>query len=177
MELLVRTAGASPNVAGALRDVIHRIDPDLPVDRVEPMTDIVRASLSDRELEFSLLASFAVVAVVLAAAGIYGVMTYTIAQRAQEFGIRLALGAAPKDIVWLVTAQGLRLTAAGTLIGLAGAWIGSQMLEELLYGVGPTNPIILASAAALLVLTALMACVVPTLRALRVDPLTSLRFQ
>ena len=177
MELLVRTAGASPNVAGALRDVIHRMDPDLPVDRVEPMTDIVRTSLSDRELEFSLLASFAVVAVVLAAAGIYGVMTYTIAQRAQEFGIRLALGAAPKDIVWLVTAQGLRLTAAGTLIGLAGAWIGSQMLEELLYGVGPTNPIILASAAALLVLTALMACVVPTLRALRVDPLTSLRFQ
>ncbi len=177
MELVIRTAAADPGVAGAIRDVIHRMDPDLPVDRIEPMSDIVRASLSDRELEFAILAAFAVIAVVLAAAGIYGVMTYTIAQRAQEFGIRLALGASPTNIVRLVSAEGLRLTAAGTLIGLAGAWIGSQTLDDLLYGVTPSSPLILSSAAVLLAFTALLACVVPTLRAVRVDPLASLRSQ
>jgi len=177
MELVVRTADSNPRIASALRDVIHRMDPDLPVDSVAPMTEIVRASLSDRELEFSILAAFALIAVVLAATGIYGVMTYTISQRAQEFGIRLALGASPGNIVRLVGAEGVRLTAVGTIVGLAGAWAASQVLEELLYGVGPSNPIILASAAALLALTALVACVVPSLRALRVDPLTSLRSQ
>ncbi len=177
MELVVRTATTNPGAASTLRDVIRRMDPDLPVDRVEPMSDIVRASLSDRELEFAILAAFAVIAVVLAAAGIYGVMTYTIAQRAQEFGIRLALGASPKDIVQLVSAEGMRLTAAGTLVGLAGAWLGSRTLDELLYGVAPSNPVIFSSAAALLALTALMACIVPALRAARVDPLTSLRSQ
>jgi putative ABC transport system permease protein len=177
MEIVVRTAATDASAARALREVIHRIDPDLPVDSIRPMTDIVRASLFNRELELALLASFAVIAVVLAAAGIYGVMTYTIAQRCQEFGIRLALGASPMDIVHLVSAEGIRLTAAGTVVGLAGAWAGSRILTDLLYGVGPTNPIILASAAALLAFTALIACVVPTLRALRVDPLTSLRSQ
>jgi putative ABC transport system permease protein len=175
MELVVRTAPTNPSVAGAIRDVIHRLDPDLPVDSIEPMTEIVRASLSDRELEFAILAAFAFIAVVLAATGIYGVMTYTISQRAQEFGIRLALGASPKNIVQLVSTEGLRLTAAGTVVGLAGAWAGSQMLDELLFGIRPSNPIILASAAALLAFTALAACVVPGLRAVRVDPLTSLR--
>ena len=177
MELVVRTAATDPSVASAIRDVIHRLDRDLPVDSIEPMTEIVRASLSDRELEFAILAAFALIAVVLAATGIYGVMTYTITQRAQEFGIRLALRASPKNIVQLVSAEGLRLTAAGTLVGLAGAWAWSQMLDELLFGIGPSNPIILASAAALLAFTALAACVVPSLRAVRVDPLTSLRSQ
>jgi putative ABC transport system permease protein len=157
--------------------VIHRMDPDLPADSIKPMTEIVRASLSDRELEFAVLGTFALIAVVLAATGIYGVMTYTISQRAQEFGIRLALGASPKNIVQLVSAEGLRLTAAGTVVGLAGAWAGSQMLGGLLFGIGPSNPVVLASAAALLAFTALAACVGPGLRAVRVDPLTSLRSQ
>ena len=177
MELVIRTAATNPTVAMAVRNAIHGMDPDLPVDSIEPMTAIVRESLFDRELEFVLLAAFAVIAVVLAAAGIYGVMTYTIAQRAQEFGIRLALGASPGNIVRLVSAEGIQLTAAGTLIGLVGAWAASQMLEELLYGIAPSDPIILVGAAAFLALTALSACVVPTLRAVRVDPLTSLRSQ
>jgi len=177
MELVIRTAATDPSVATAIRDVIHRMDPDLPVDAITPMTEIVRASLSDRELEFAVLGTFALIAVVLATTGIYGVMTYTISQRAQEFGIRLALGASPRNIVQLVSAEGLRLTLAGTLVGLAGAWAGSQMLGGLLFGIGPSNPVILASAAALLAFTALAACVVPGLRAVRVDPLTSLRSQ
>jgi putative ABC transport system permease protein len=177
MELVVRVAATDPSVASAIRDVIHRMDPDLPADSIQPMTDIVRASLSDRELEFAILAAFALIAVVLATSGIYGVMTYTISQRVQEFGIRLALGASPKNIIQLVSAEGLRLTAAGTLVGLAAAWGGSQMLDELLFGIRPSDPIILASAAALLAFTALAACVVPGLRAVRVDPLTSLRSQ
>ncbi len=177
MELLVRTAATNLSVASAIREAIHRMDPDLPVDSIEPMTEIVRASLSDRELEFAILAAFALIAVVLAATGIYGVMTYTISQRAQEFGIRLALGASPKNIVQLVSAEGLRLTGAGTFVGLAGAWVGSQMLDELLFGIDPSNPVILGSAAALLAFTALAACIMPGLRAMRVDPLTFVRSQ
>jgi len=177
MELVVRTAVADPSVANAIRDVVRRIDADLPADSIRPMTEIVRSSLSDRELEFAILAAFALIAVVLAATGIYGVMSYTINQRAQEFGIRLALGASAANIVQLVSAEGLRLTAAGTLVGVAGAWAGSHVLDELLFGIGPTNPIVLGGAAALLALTALAACIVPGLRALRVDPLTSLRSQ
>jgi putative ABC transport system permease protein len=141
------------------------------------MTDLVRASLLDRELELGLLGIFALVAVALAAAGIYGVMSYTIAQRHQEFGIRLALGASSKDIVHLVGAEGARLTAAGTSIGLAGALGGGRVLQGLLYGVEATNANVLVAAAALLIVVAAAACVVPTVRALRADPLTSLRAQ
>jgi putative ABC transport system permease protein len=177
MELVVRTAADNPGVVSAVRSTISRIDPDLPVDSIPRMTDLVRSSLLDHELEFALLGSFAVVAVVLAAAGIYGVMTYTMAQRAQEFGIRLALGASSRDIVRLVTIEGIRLTATGTLVGIGAAWVGARMLGELLYGVAPADPTVFACAATLLAVTALSACVVPTLKALRVDPLTSLRSQ
>jgi putative ABC transport system permease protein len=177
MELVVRTAADNAGIVSAVRSTISRIDPDLPVDSIQPMTDFVRSSLFNRELEFGLLGAFAVVAVVLAAAGIYGVMTYTMAQRAQEFGIRLALGASSKDIVRLVTVDGIRLTATGTLVGTGAAWVGARMLGDLLYGVAPADPTVFVSAATLLALTALFACVAPTLRALRVDPLTSLRSQ
>jgi putative ABC transport system permease protein len=177
MELVVRTAADNPGVVSAVRSTISRIDPDLPVDSIQPMTDLVRSSLLDHELEFALLGAFAAVAVVLAAAGIYGVMTYTMAHRAQEFGIRLALGASSKDIVRLVTVQALRLTGAGTLIGIGAAWVGARTLRDLLYDVAPTDPTVFACAATLLGVSALVACVAPTLRALRADPLTSLRSQ
>jgi putative ABC transport system permease protein len=174
MELVVRSAGG-PAVTNAVRETIHRLDPDLPVDSIRPLSDIVRASLFNQELEFGLLSMFALLAVALAAAGIYGVMTYAIAQRVQEFGIRVALGATGTDILRLVAGYGARLTAMGLGLGLAGAWVGSSVLADLLYGVHPTDPIIFGSTAILLALIALAACVMPARRALRVDPITALR--
>ena len=175
MELVVRSAGGPAAVTNAVREAIRRLDPDLPVDSIRPLSDIVRTSLFNQELELGLLGTFALLAVALAAAGIYGVMTYAIAQRVQEFGIRLALGATGTDIIRLVAGYGARLTAIGLAVGLAGAWAGSSVLADLLYGVRPTDPIVFGSTAALLALIALAACVVPALRALRVDPITALR--
>ena len=175
MELVVRSAGGTVAVTNAMRETIRRLDPDLPVDSIRPLSDLVRASLFNQEMELGLLGAFALLAVALAAAGIYGVMTYAIAQRVQEFGIRLALGATGMDIVRLVAGYGLRLTGAGIALGIAGAWLGSSVLTDLLYGVTPTDPAVLASTSALLAVIALAACVVPARRALRVDPSTALR--
>lgn len=160
-----------------MREVIRRLDPDLPVDDIRPMTVIVRASLFDQMLELGVLGLFALFAVVLAAAGIYGVMTYAIAQRQQEFGIRIALGASSRDIVRLVGLEGARLTAVGTSLGVGLAWAASRVLRDLLFGVGPTEPLIFTAAAALLGLIAMAACVVPTIRAVLVNPLATLRSQ
>ena len=170
-----RSAGGPAAVTNAVRETIRRLDPDLPVDSIRPLNDIVQRSLFNQKLELGLLGTFALLAVALAAAGIYGVMTYAIAQRVQEFGIRLALGATGADIVRLVAGYGARLTAIGLAFGLAGAWVGSSVLADLLYGVRPTDPIVFGSTAAVLALVALAACLVPTLRALRVDPITALR--
>jgi putative ABC transport system permease protein len=175
MELVVRSAGGPAAVTNAVRETIRRLDPDLPVDSIRPLNDIVQTSLFNQKLELGLLGTFALLAVALAAAGIYGVMTYAIAQRVQEFGIRIALGATGSDIVRLVAGYGARLTAIGLAFGVAGAWVGSSVLADLLYGVRPTDPIVFGSTAAVLALVALAACLVPTLRALRVDPITALR--
>ena len=173
----LRARGLATLVVGLELDDSERYDIELLASRLASITDWMMEYSSVSHLPVGYFGAGTGAAVVLAAAGIYGVMTYTISQRAQEFGIRLALGASAKDIVQLVSAEGLRLTAIGTFVGLAGAWAASQLLAELLYDVAPTNPIILASAAGLLALTAIVACVLPTLRAVRVDPLTSLRSQ
>jgi ABC-type antimicrobial peptide transport system permease subunit len=175
MELVVRSAGAPAAIIPALRDTIRHLDPDLPVNSVKPMSDIVRTSLLDRQVEFALLGAFAVFALLLAAAGIYGVMSYAIGQRIQEFGIRLALGATSYDIIRLVGGYGARLAVAGFAIGLLGAAIAGRLLRDLLFGVGPTDPRILGGAVVLLGAVAIAACVVPARRALRVDPINALR--
>jgi ABC-type antimicrobial peptide transport system permease subunit len=139
------------------------------------MSEIVVSSLFDEQLELGLLAIFAAMAVGLAAAGIYGVMAYGIAQRTHEFGIRLALGATAADIVRLVAGHGLRLTAAGIGIGLVGAWLLSSALSTEVYGLGARDPIVYGATALLLSIIALAACIVPARRALRISPLTALR--
>ncbi|MEP6914439.1 MAG: ABC transporter permease [Acidobacteriota bacterium] len=175
MVIVVRSAGAPGLVTAGIRGVLSRLEPDLPLDGLEPMTEVVRSSLLDEELESGLLGAFALCAVALAAAGIYGVMAYAISQRLQEFGIRLALGATGRDIVRLVAGYGLRLAAAGITIGLAGAWLASSALAGLLYGVRATDPLVFSGTAALLAAIALIACLVPTRRALRVSPIAALR--
>ena len=177
MQLVVRAASSPAAIAGAVRDAMQRIDADLPVTELKPMTTFLSGALGDTEVALSLLGSFALMAIALAAAGIYGVMAYAVAQRRMEFGIRLALGAAPRDLVRLVGLHSLRLTAAGIALGLVGAWLTSSLLGDLVVGVAATDPRIFAATAAVLALIALAACVVPALRATRVNPNEALRAQ
>jgi putative ABC transport system permease protein len=177
MQLVVRSASSPAAIAAGVRDAMQRIDADLPVTELKPMTAFLSGALGDTEVALSLMGSFALMAIGLAAAGLYGVMAYAVAQRRLEFGIRLALGASPRDLVRLVGTQSLRLTGAGIALGLIGAWLTSSLLGDLVVGVGATDPRVFASTAVLLACIALAACVVPALRATRVDPNEALRAQ
>jgi putative ABC transport system permease protein len=177
MQLVIRSASNPAAIAGGVREAIKRLDPDLPTTELKPLTDFVQGSLMDTEIAMSLLGSFALLAILLAAAGVYGVMAYAVAQRTTEFGIRVALGAAPRDLVRLVGRQAMTLTAAGVVIGLVGARIASAALTDMVYGVRPSDPMVYLSTAGVLAAVALSACVVPALRALRVDPIVALKVQ
>jgi len=177
MQLVVRSASSPAAIAGAVREAMRRLDPDLPATELKPLSDLVQSSLMDTEIAMSLLGSFALLAILLAAAGVYGVMAYAVAQRTTEFGIRVALGAAPRDLVRLVGRQGLALTAAGVAIGLVAARLASAALTEMVYGVRPSDPIVYVTTAGILAVIALGACIVPALRALRVDPIVALKAQ
>jgi putative ABC transport system permease protein len=177
MQLVVRAVSSPGAIAGGVREAMHRIDPDLPVGELEPLASFLSGALGDTEVALSLLGSFAAMAIALAAAGIYGVMAYAVAQRRLEFGIRLALGAAPRDLVRLVATHSLRLTAVGIVLGLTGARLTASLLGDLVHGVAPTDPRVFAVTAALLGLIALSASLVPALRATRIDPNDALRTQ
>jgi len=175
MQIVARAAGSPSAVAAGVRAAMQRVDPDLPVAELRPMSYFVSSALGDTEVALSLLGSFALMALALSAAGIYGVMAYAVAQRRTEFGIRLALGASPRDLVRLVGLHSLRLTAIGIALGVAGAWLTSSLLGDLVQGVRATDPRVFAGTAAVLALVAMAACVVPALRATRVDPNDALR--
>jgi putative ABC transport system permease protein len=175
MVLVIRSEGAPASIADAVRRALRHLDPDLPADQLRPLDEIVRASTFDEQLEFSLLAAFAALALLLAAAGVYGVMSYAVSQRFQEFGIRLALGASRADILRLVARQGVTLTLMGLVLGLLGARVAASALTSLLVGVGAGDPVVFAGTTALLAAIALAACVIPARRALHVSAVTALR--
>jgi predicted permease len=176
MQLVVRSTGTPASVAGAVRDAMGRLDPDLPATELRPLTEFVSGSLANTEIVLSLLGTFALMAIALAAAGIYGVMAYAVAQRKVEFGIRLALGASRRDLLTLIGRQGLRLTGIGIVAGVGGAWLMSSVLRDMIYGVRPTDPLVYISTAVVLAAIALAACAVPALRAMSVDPIVTLRY-
>jgi predicted permease len=175
MQLVVRAASAPSAVAGGVRAAMRQIDPDLPVADLKTMTSFVSGALGDTEVALSLLGSFALMALALAAAGIYGVMAYAVSQRRVEFGIRIALGASRADMVRLVASHGARVTAAGIAIGVAGAMMTTTMLGDLIVGVRARDPRVLAGTAALLAAVAMAACLAPALRAMRANPNDALR--
>ena len=143
--------------------------------RVATMDQVISTSVAERRLALLLFAAFAAVAAMLAAAGIYGVLAGSVTERTREIGVRSALGASPGDILSLVLLQGARLAGAGLLVGIAGALGLGRFLESLLFGVTPADPLTLGGVALLLALVALVACLAPAMRALRVDPMTALR--
>jgi putative ABC transport system permease protein len=141
------------------------------------MDQLLADSLSRSRFTMLLLGIFAAVALVLASVGIYGLIAYSVTQRTQELGIRIALGAQPRDVLRLVLGQGTRLTLLGIALGVLAALAFSRLLVTLLFGVSATDPLTFAGVAALLALVALMACVIPARRATRVDPMVALRYE
>ncbi|HEY1583845.1 MAG TPA: ABC transporter permease [Chthoniobacterales bacterium] len=174
--LVVRTDTAKPSaVTSSIRDVLGQLDPGVPLTRVKMFDDYVARSLARPRFNAFLLSLFAGIALLLTAIGIYGVMAYSVAQRRQEIGIRMALGAQKGDVLRLVVGGGMRLTALGVIIGMAAAFALTRLLGNLLYGVGSFDGFTLGAVAVLLSLIALLACWLPAHRAAGVSPLSALR--
>jgi putative ABC transport system permease protein len=175
MSLVVRARGAAATLAPAVRQAVWSVDRNQPIVRVATMDDLMAASAADRRFALILFEAFALAALVLAAAGMYGVLAGSVAERTREIGVRSALGASRRNILSLVFRQGLMLTALGVAIGWAGAAATTQAIVALLFGVSRLDPVTYLGVSALLLSVALLACLVPAWRALRVDPATTLR--
>ena len=175
MSLTLKTAGDPASLSGQVRAAVQGIDPELPVARMRTMDEWMSRSLQSRRASMTLLATFGAVALLMAAIGIYGVLAFGVTQRVREFGIRQALGADRASILRLVVGQGVRTAGAGILAGVAGALVLTRFMQSLVFGVSPTDPLVIAGAAGLLVAVAMVASYIPARRATRVDPMVALR--
>ena len=173
--IYLRTAGDPGTLGDAIRPEVEAVDPNVPVYAVRTMEDVIARSMAERRFALQILGFFAGVALLLAAIGIYGVMAYTFSQRRHEIGIRMALGAQPRDIVRMALSEGMTLVAVGLGSGLVGALILTRFLRSMLYAVSPNDPLTFVALPALLASVALLACLVPARRATQVDPLVALR--
>jgi predicted permease len=177
LDLAVRYRGSTEVVADALRRAVWNIDPDLPIGTMQTMDQRMSRSLATPRFYSALFASFAILAFLLAASGIYASMAYVVRQRRRELGIRLALGGAPANLVWMVLGRGTLQTAVGLTLGLAGAYALSRLLSGFVFGISTSDPLTFVSASLVLGAVALLACVVPARKAAGADPLEVLRTQ
>ncbi len=177
MGLAVRATGSPEALLASVRGIVAEFDPDLPVFGVRSMDQVVAESLGTRRLTLALTGGFALLALALAGIGVYGVMSYVVASRTQEIGVRMALGAQAGDVLRLVLGQGMRLAALGITLGTLGALWLARLIAGLLYAVKPGDPVTFAGVAVLLGVIALLACYIPARRATRVDPLAALRYE
>jgi predicted permease len=175
--LVVHAAGDPRFLLHAIPDEVQALDGSLVVTDLETMQQYMEEPLFPSNTAASLLGAFGLLALALSATGLYGVMSYTVSQRTHEIGIRLALGAKPRDVLRLVVGQGMSLVLIGVIIGLAGALALTQLLSSLLYGIKPTDPTTFVAVAIVLVIVALAACYIPARRAMRVDPMVALRHE
>jgi putative ABC transport system permease protein len=175
MGAVVRTDRGAGAVASAVKAAVAQVDPDLPIGDVKTMEQIIEDSTGEPRFRSFLIASFAGLALLLAAVGVYGLISFTVTQRVPEIGVRLALGASPRQVFTQVIGHGLRLAAVGVALGLATAAAATTMVRGLLFNTSATDPVVYASLAALLLAMAGLACYVPARRAMRVDPMTALR--
>ncbi|MCA1586163.1 MAG: ABC transporter permease [Acidobacteria bacterium] len=175
MFLVVRTASEPLGLASPVRQQIAAIDPDQPVANIQTMSTRVAASVAQPRLQMSVLAAFAAMAALLAAMGIYGVMSFAVTQRQREIGIRLALGAARREVVALLLRQGFAMVAVGVALGLIAALLLTRVLRTLLFGVSTTDPAVFFSIVVVLSLSAWLATYLPARRAARLEPLVTLR--
>jgi putative ABC transport system permease protein len=175
MTIAVKSPIEPAALVPSARRALARIDPDQPVSKIRTMEEVVAESMGGRRFPMVLLTLFSAVALVLAAVGVYGVVSHLVAQRTREMGIRIALGAQRRELVRLVVAASMRPVALGLAAGLAGALLAARLLTTLLYGVTPSDPSVLTGIAAVLGATALAACWLPARRAAGVDPIVALR--
>ncbi|MFY9553402.1 MAG: ABC transporter permease [Blastocatellia bacterium] len=177
MTLVVRADGNPAPLGGAIRSEVLAVDKEQPISRIRPLEQVVSESVSNQRFSMLLLGIFAGVALILAAVGLYGVMSYSVTQRTHEIGIRAALGAQQKDVLKLVVGQGMILALSGVGIGLVAAFALTRVIAKLLFGIGATDPLTFVVIPAILTVVALVACFVPARRATKVDPMIALRYE
>jgi len=175
-DLAVRVQGDPMRYANTVREAVWAVDRNQPVSAIMPMTQFVSDELASRQVLMQLLSFFAGLALLLAAIGLYGLLAYTVVQRMREIGVRIALGAQPRQILGATLGEGLRLVLAGLMAGAAGAWALTRVMRKLLYGVEATDPAVFGTAAILLVAVGLLACYLPARRAAAIDPMVALRY-
>jgi putative ABC transport system permease protein len=173
--LLVHARQDPAPMASAAREAVLAVDKDQPLDNIRLLDNLVGSTVSGQRLFTWVIATFAGMALALASIGIYGLMAYSVAQRRQEIGIRMALGAQRGDVLRLFVSQGVLLIAAGIAVGLVGAFVSSRLLQDLLFEVKSSDPATYIGVALLLALVALVACLGPAQRATKVDPMVALR--
>jgi putative ABC transport system permease protein len=177
MTLVVRTLSDPSSSVAAVREQVQAIDKDQPVYDIRTLAQLLGEAVAQRRLNMLLLGAFALIALLLATSGIFGLMTYTVTQRTHEIGIRMALGAQKSDILKLIFGRGMSLTLIGLGLGLAAAFALTRLMSSLLFGVSATDPLTFLSVALLLAFVALVACYIPARRAMKVDPLIALRYE
>jgi len=173
--LAVRTLGDTAGLTKSIAAVVQTLDSELPLDQVKTMDQLVHESLASDRFSTVLFASFAGLALLLAAIGIYGVMSFAVAQRTHEIGLRIALGAGPRQVLGLVLGEGMLLALVGLGVGLAGTYFVGRVMKSMLYQVNAIDPAAISAVAAVLLLSALLACYIPARRATQVDPMVALR--
>ena len=172
---MVKTKGEGMRVVPSLVSAVHEIDPDVPIADIMPMTEVISVSTAQRRLTMVMLMIFSAVALVLASVGIYGVISYSVTQRTQEIGIRMALGAQRADVLRMVVGRAMVLGIAGITIGAAGAFVLTRLMTNLLFDVRPEDPLTFLAVSVLLATVAALASYLPGRRATRVDPVVALR--
>jgi putative ABC transport system permease protein len=176
-DLAIRTTGDTSNLVGAVRQIIREADPDQPISNVATMAEVLGTEAAQRRMGMIMLVGFALLALLLASLGIYGVLAYFVTQHTNEIGVRQALGATPRDILLMVLKKGMGLTLAGVAIGLASAFALTRLMSSLLFGVKASDPLTFVTVPLLLAFVALLACYIPARRATKVDPLVALRYE
>ena len=175
MDLAVRSHDEAQSVVAAVRLQVRAVDPEVPLSHVRTMPEAIRISLAPRVFTLTLLGAFAAIALILCSVGLYGAMSYAVTQRTREIGLRIALGAQPREVLALMMGHAVRLIGAGVVVGIVAAGLGGRLLRDLLYAVQPADAITFAAAAIVLSAIALLATYVPAKRATRLDPLHTLR--
>lgn len=175
MWVVTRTNGDPNALIGTVRQVLGDIDRTLPAYSITPLATVLDESVAQQRFSMLLIALFGGVALFLAAVGLYGVVVYTVSLRTREIGLRMAIGAQPRDVLTLIVGGGRKLALVGVVIGTIGAIAASSLVETMLFEVEPTDPVSYAATAGLLLVIAAIACYIPARRAMRVDPMVTLQ--
>jgi ABC-type antimicrobial peptide transport system permease subunit len=174
-DIVIRTASEPRLLVPEIRRQLHELDPDMPFAEVQTMEELVIAQTGGQRFTAILLASFAAAGLILAVIGIYGVVSFLVAQRKPELAVRIALGASRATVLWLVLKQGLEMATIGAAIGLFGAWAAQKLTSGLLFGISPVDPVTFAGAAIFLLAVAAVASAIPGARVMSIDPARALR--